>query len=136
MAYLPVPGLMNSDRYVFHIDANSAFLSWSAAYRVSILGEKEDLRLVPSIVGGDQEKRHGIVLAKSVPAKTYGIQTGEAIVTAKQKCPELIVIPPDYGLYVNASRAFINKLKKYSDNVIQYSIDEAWAIFDGFEDLY
>ena len=127
---------MNSDRYVFHIDANSAFLSWSAAYRVSILGEKEDLRLVPSIVGGDQEKRHGIVLAKSVPAKTYGIQTGEAIVTAKQKCPELIVIPPDYGLYVNASRAFINKLKKYSDNVIQYSIDEAWAIFDGFEDLY
>lgn len=127
---------MNSDRYVFHIDANSAFLSWSAAYRVSILGEKEDLRLVPSIVGGDQEKRHGIVLAKSVPAKKYGIQTGEAIVTAKQKCPELIVIPPDYGLYVNASRAFINKLKKYSDNVIQYSIDEAWAIFDGFEDLY
>lgn len=127
---------MNSDRYVFHIDANSAFLSWSAAYRVSILGEKDDLRLIPSIVGGDQEKRHGIVLAKSTPAKKYGIQTGEAIVTAKQKCPDLVVIPPDYGLYVNASRAFISKLKKYSDNVIQYSIDEAWAIFDGFEDLY
>ena len=127
---------MNSDRYVFHIDANSAFLSWSAAYRVSILGEKDDLRLIPSIVGGDQEKRHGIVLAKSTPAKKYGIQTGEAIVTAKQKCPDLVVIPPDYGLYVKASRAFINKLKKYSDNVIQYSIDEAWAIFDGFEDLY
>ena len=123
-------------RYVFHVDANSTFLSWSAAYRVNILGEKNDLRNVPSIVGGDQEKRHGIVLAKSVPAKKYGIQTGEAIVTALQKCPGLVVIPPDYGLYVSASRAFINKLKKYTDNVIQYSIDEAWAIFDGFEALY
>ena len=60
---------MISDMYVFHIDANSAFLSWNAAYRVSVLGEKTDLRTIPSIVGGDQEKRHGIVLAKSVPAK-------------------------------------------------------------------
>lgn len=123
-------------RYVFHIDANSAFLSWSASYRVNVLGEKTDLREVPSIVGGDQEKRHGIVLAKSVPAKKFGIQTGEAIVTALQKCPNLIVVPPDYGLYVSASRAFINKLKKYSDQVIQYSIDEAWMVLDGFESLY
>ena len=76
MADLSVPVLMSGDVYVFHIDANSAFLSWSAAYRVSVLGEKIDLRTIPSIVGGDQEKRHGIVLAKSVPAKKYGIQTG------------------------------------------------------------
>lgn len=124
------------DRYIFHVDANSAFLSWSAAYRVHILGEQVDLRDIPSIVGGDQEKRHGIVLAKSVPAKKYGIQTGEAIMTAKQKCPNLVIVPPDYGLYVNASRAFMNILKKYSDNVIQYSIDEAWAVFDGFENIY
>lgn len=124
------------DRYVFHVDANSAFLSWSAAYRVHVLGETTDLRNVPSIIGGDQEKRHGIVLAKSVPAKKYGIQTGEAIVTALQKCPNLIVVPPDYGLYVTASRAFMGKLKKYCDNVIQYSIDEAWAVFAGYERLY
>lgn len=123
-------------KYIFHIDANSAFLSWSAAYRKNILGEQTDLRDIPSIVGGDQEKRHGIVLAKSTPAKKYHIQTGEAIVTALQKCPRLVVIPPDYGLYVNASRAFVNKLRVYSDNVIQYSIDEAWAVFDGFESLY
>ena len=135
MAHLSVPCVM-ADRFVFHVDVNSAFLSWSAAYKVSVLGEAEDLRLVPSIVGGDQEKRHGIVLAKSVPAKQYGIQTGEAIVTARQKCPNLVVIPPDYGLYVNASRAFIQKLKAYSDNVIQFSVDEAWAVFDGFEGLY
>lgn len=124
------------EKYIFHIDANSAFLSWSAAYRVSVLGEQTDLRQVPSIVGGDQEKRHGIVLAKSVPAKKYGIQTGEPIVSALQKCPDLVIVPPDYGLYVSASRAFISKLKQYTDTVIQYSIDEAWAVFDGFESLY
>ncbi len=122
--------------YIFHIDANSAFLSWSAAYRVAVLGEKTDLRLIPSIVGGDQEKRHGIVLAKSTPAKKYDIKTGEAIVTARQKCPGLVVIPPDYGLYVSASRAFVGKLRQYTDQVIQYSIDEAWAVFDGYEKLY
>ena len=127
---------MSGDVYVFHIDANSAFLSWSAAYRVSVLREKTDLRTIPSIVGGDQEKRHGIVLAKSVPAKKYGIQTGEAIMTARQKCPNLVIIPPDYGLYVTASRAFIGILKQYSDNVIQYSIDEAWVVFQGYERLY
>ena len=125
-----------SERYVFHIDVNSAFLSWSAAYRVHVLGEQEDLRRIPSIVGGDQEKRHGIVLAKSTPAKKYGIQTGEAIVTAMKKCPNLVVVPPDYGLYVNASRAFIGRIKKYTDHVIQYSIDEAWAIFEGYETIY
>lgn len=125
-----------STTYIFHIDANSAFLSWSAAYRIHILGEEQDIRNIPSVVGGDQEKRHGIVLAKSSPAKKYGIQTGEAIVTAVQKCPNLMVIPPDYGLYVTASRAFVEILKKYSDNIIQYSIDEAWVVFDGFEELY
>lgn len=128
--------MMSRRIYIFHIDANSAFLSWTAAYRVKILGEKEDLRDIPSIIGGDQEKRHGIVLAKSIPAKKYGIQTGEAIVTAQQKCPNLVVVPPDYGLYGKASRAFVSKLKQYSDNVIQYSIDEAWCVLDGFEDLY
>ena len=127
---------MDEKTYIFHVDANSAFLSWTAAYRVNVLGEREDLREIPSIVGGDQEKRHGIVLAKSIPAKKYGIRTGEAVLTAREKCPGLIVVPPDYGLYVAASRAFIGKLKEYCDRVIQYSIDEAWAVFKGFEKLY
>ncbi len=134
MADLPVPVAMG--KYVFHIDVNSAFLSWTAAYRVNVLGEKEDLREIPSIVGGDQEKRHGIVLAKSTPAKKFGIKTAEPIVSAQKKCPGLVVVPPDYGLYVTSSRAFMKILKEYSDNVIQYSIDEAWVVFDGFEKLY
>lgn len=91
------------------------------------------LLTIPSIVGGDQEKRHGIVLAKSIPAKRYEIKTGETIIT--EKYPSLIVISPDYNLYLKASRAFIEKLKQYSDHVIQYSIDEAWAVLDGVESL-
>lgn len=136
MEDIPVSDMMNRKKYIFHVDVNSAFLSWTAAYRVNILGETKDLRDIPSIVGGDQEKRHGIVLAKSIPAKRYGIQTGEAIVTALEKCPGLVVVPADYGLYVKASRAFIKKLRQYSDQVIPYSIDEAWVVFDGFEELY
>ncbi len=134
MAYLPIS--VGMSRYIFHIDVNSAFLAWTAAYRVDVLGEKEDIRRIPSIVGGDQEKRHGIVLAKSTSAKKYGIKTGEPIVAAQRKCPGLVVVPPDYGLYVKSSRAFMNILKEYSDNVIQYSIDEAWVVFEGFEKLY
>lgn len=134
MADIPIP--VGVRKYVFHIDVNSAFLSWTAAYRVDVLGEKEDIRLIPSIVGGDQEKRHGIVLAKSTPAKQFGIKTGEPIVAARKKCPGLVVVPPDYGLYVKSSRAFMKILREYSDNVIQYSIDEAWVVFEGFEKLY
>ncbi len=124
------------DHYVFHIDVNSAFLSWSASYRVNILGEDIDYRNVPSIVGGDQESRHGIVLAKSIPAKRYDIQTGEPIVSAQKKCPQLVVLSPDYHLYVSASMALMDLLRSYSDHVTQYSIDEAWAEFSGFQFMY
>ena len=127
---------MESRTIIFHIDVNSAFLSWSAAYRTEVLGEKMDLRTVPSIVGGDQEARRGIVLAKSTPAKKYGIQTGEPIVAARKKCPNLIIIPPDFPVYVEKSKALIALLKRYSDQVVQYSIDEAWADFTGYEMLY
>ena len=106
---------MESRTIIFHIDVNSAFLSWSAAYRTDVLGEKPDLRTVPSIVGGDQEARHGIVLAKSTPARKYGIQTGEPIVAARKKCPNLIIIPPDFHIYVEKSKALIALLKQYSD---------------------
>lgn len=121
---------------IFHIDVNSAFLSWSACYRKNVLGEEMDLRLIPSIVGGDQEARHGVVLAKSTPAKKYGIQTGEPIVSAKKKCPGLVVVPPDFHQYVEYSRRLIELLHSYFDQVTQYSIDEAWAEFTGYELLY
>ncbi|MCR4650561.1 MAG: DNA polymerase IV [Lachnospiraceae bacterium] len=124
------------DRIIFHVDVNSAFLSWSAVYRIRELGETDDLRTVPSIVGGDEMSRRGIVLAKSVPAASYGIKTAEPVASARRKCPGLIVVPSDYRTYKRYSDQFISLLGKYSDNIIQYSIDEAWVVFDGYESMY
>ena len=125
-----------AERVIFHVDANSAFLSWTAAYRVKVLGETEDLRDVPSVVAGDKESRHSIVLAKSTPAKKYGIQTGEPLFQALEKCPELRIVPPDYGLYVEASRHFVAMLRQFSPCVEQYSIDEAWVDMTGTERIW
>ena len=113
-------------RVIFHVDVNSAFLSWEATYRLKHLGGKVDLRNQVSAVGGDMEMRHGIILAKSIPAKKYGIKTGETILEAQRKYPDLILVPPNYGLYERCSSAFIKILKKYSPCVEQYSIDEAF----------
>ena len=123
-------------RVIFHVDVNSAFLSWSAAYRVRVLGEREDLRDIPSAVAGERAERHGIILAKSIPAKKCGVKTGEQIFLAQQKCPGLKLVPPDYALYVEASRRFIALLREFAPVVEQYSIDEAWADLSGTEGLY
>ncbi len=124
------------ERTIFHVDANSAFLSWSAAYRVKVLGESVDLREIPSVVAGDKASRHSIILAKSVPAKKYGIQTGEPLFQALEKCPQLTVVPPDYSLYVEASRHFVEILRQFSPQVEQYSIDEAWVDMTGTQRLF
>lgn len=115
------------DRIIFHVDVNSAFLSWEATYRLHHLGGQVDLRKQISAVGGDMAMRHGIILAKSIPAKKYHIKTGETIVEARQKCPNLILVPPNYNLYEQCSKAFMNILKEYSPCVEQYSIDEAFV---------
>jgi len=125
-----------ADRVIFHVDANSAFLSWTAAYKVKVLGEEQDIREVPSVVAGDKESRHSIILAKSTPAKKYGIKTGEPLFQALEKCPDLVVVQPDYGLYVEASRHFVEMLRQFSPSVEQYSIDEAWVDMTGTERLW
>ena len=125
-----------ADRVIFHVDANSAFLSWTAAYKIKVLGEEQDLREIPSVVAGDKASRHSIILAKSGPAKKYGIQTGEPLFLALEKCPDLVVVPPDYELYVEASRHFVNMLRQFSPAVEQYSIDEAWVDMTGTERLW
>ncbi len=125
-----------AQRVIFHVDANSAFLSWSAAYRVKVLGETEDLRDIPSVVAGDKESRHSIILARSTPAKKFGIQTGEPLFQALEKCPQLKVVAPDYPLYVEASRHFVEMLRQFSPQVQQYSIDEAWVDMTGTERIF
>ena len=94
-------------RIIFHIDVNSAFLSWSAVQRLKD-GETVDLREIPSAVAGDGQSRRGIILAKSTPAKKYGIQTGEPTGMALQKCPELVCIPPDFPLYSGPQKKCFN----------------------------
>ena len=125
-----------AERIIFHVDANSAFLSWTAAYRVKVLQDPVDLREIPSVVAGDKASRHSIVLAKSTPAKKFGIQTGEPLFMAQEKCPDLVVVPPDYGLYVEASRHFVEMLRQFSPKVEQYSIDEAWVDMTGTQRLF
>ena len=82
---------------IFHIDVNSAYLSWSALEKLKN-GSSVDLRTIPSIIGGDEKSRHGIVLAKSIPAKKYGICTAEPVAAALRKCPTLVMEPPNHDL--------------------------------------
>lgn len=121
---------------IYHVDVNSAFLSWEASYRVNVLGESQDIREIPSAVGGNQKMRHGIILAKSVSAKKCGISTGEPLVSAYKKCPDLLIVPPNYPMYVESSRKFIELLREYAPKVEQYSIDEAYCDLTGTEKLY
>lgn len=116
-----------SERIVFHIDVNSAFLSWEAVYRLTQLDAEVDLRQIPSAVGGDMSKRHGIILAKSIPAGRCKVRTGESIPEAMGKCPDLVIVPPHYELYDQCSRALMNMLKEYAPVVEPASIDEAYC---------
>lgn len=121
---------------IFHIDVNSAFLSWEAAYRIKELGDTEDLRLIPSAVGGSEASRHGIVLAKSESAKKYGVTTGEPLVDARRKCPGLKTVPANFPVYVKYSNAMMKILEDYSPDIEQYSIDESFIDMTGTEKLF
>ena len=113
-------------RIIFHIDVNSAFLSWSAVKQLKENPDAVDLRTIPSAVGGDVSKRHGVITAKSIPAKKYGVQTGEPVVKALQKCPDLVLVQSDFATYRAYSAAFIEILRSYSEILEQVSIDEAY----------
>ena len=121
-------------RLIFHVDVNSAFLSWEAARRVR--DGKEDLRLIPSAVGGDPEKRTGVILAKSIPAKKFGVTTGEPVASALRKCPGLILAKPDFRLYMRCSRDFMAVCREYAPVVEQYSIDECFLDLSNTELIY
>ncbi|MCC5910114.1 MAG: DNA polymerase IV [Clostridiaceae bacterium] len=120
------------NRIIFHIDVNSAYLSWEAVYRLQ-QGQTVDLREIPSVIGGNEENRHGIVLTKSIPAKKYSIKTGETLFSARNKCPELVVVPPRYTLYMQCSSAMVEILKEYSPTIQRYSIDEVFLDYTNME---
>jgi len=120
---------------IFHIDVNSAYLSWSALKRLES-GDTVDLRTIPSIVGGDIQKRHGVVLAKSIPAKKYGITTGEPIVNALRKCPSLVLEAPDHQLYHQKSRQLMEYLTGVCPEIEQLSVDECFMDYTPIKNRY
>ena len=121
---------------IFHIDVNSAFLSWTAVEQLKN-GSEVDLRTIPSIIGGEQESRHGVVLAKSVSAKKFGIVTGEPVANALRKCPNLVMAPPNHRMYNEYSRRLMQFLREhYTDEIEQVSVDECYMDFTGIAYKY
>lgn len=123
-----------AERLIFHVDVNSAFLSWEAVRRVA--NGEPDLRLIPSAIGGDRDKRTGVIVAKSIPAKKRGVKTGEPVSMALRKCPELVIAKPDFRLYERNSAAFLQICRRYAPVVEQYSIDECFLDMTGTDLLY
>ncbi len=123
-----------SDRLIFHIDVNSAFVSWSAVEQLRNGGP--DLREVPSVVGGDPKSRTGVVCAKSIPAKRYGIVTGEPVSMAVRKCPDLVIAHSNFDWYVKCSRAFKAICQEYTPTMESFSIDEVFLDMSGMNLIY
>lgn len=123
------------ERIIFHIDVNNAFLSWTA---VDLLknGYKIDIRKIPSIIGGDESKRHGIVLAKSPIAKQFGIKTAETLYIARKKCPNLKIFSPNYHFYKEMSNKLFSYLKQFSPNMEIFSIDECFLDMSNTSYIY
>ena len=121
---------------IYHIDVNSAFLSWEAAELLRQDPDAPDIRSFPSVIGGSEKTRHGIVLAKSPSAAALGVCTGEPLAQARRKCPDLEIYAPHYSIYVERSRQFMALLKEYAPSVDTYSIDEAFCDMTGTSSLY
>ena len=118
-----------------HIDVNNAFLSWTA---VDLLnqGYKIDIRNIESIIGGDESKRHGIVLAKSMVAKQRGVKTAETLRDAKRKCNDLKIYPPNYKLYNEMSNKLFELISNYTPDIEKLSVDECFIDYTKVKNLY
>ena len=123
------------ERIIFHVDVNNAFLSWSAIDMLKN-GSKLDIRTIPSVVAGDEKKRHGVVVAKSFPAKKAGIKTGDPLYLARRKVDNLYVVNSKRDNYIKYSNAFYKILCKYTPVIERYSIDECFMDMTGMKMLY
>ena len=99
-------------------------------------GAKVDLREIPSIIGGDKKSRHGVVLAKSISAKKYGIRTGEPVVNAFRKCPNLVMEPPNHRMYREKSQKLMEYLRGFTTKIEQVSVDECYLDFTEIADRF
>lgn len=113
------------ERQILHVDVNNAFLSWTAVEMLKN-GSQIDIREIPSIIGGDESKRSGIVLAKSPKAKEFGIKTAETIYQARMKCPSVKIYKSDFKVYQKYSNMLYKLLQEYTDKIERFSIDECF----------
>ena len=113
------------ERQILHVDVNNAFLSWTAIDMLKN-GSKIDIREIPAVIGGDESKRSGIVLAKSMKAKECGVKTAETIYQARMKCPGLRVFPSNFKIYRQYSNQLYQLLLEYTDKIERFSIDECF----------
>ncbi len=113
------------ERQILHVDVNNAFLSWTALDMIKN-GSKIDIREIPAVIGGDESKRSGIVLAKSMKAKECGVRTAETIYQARIKCPGLKVFPSNFKVYRYYSNQLYQLLLEYTDKIERFSIDECF----------
>ncbi len=117
------------DRVILHCDCNSFYASVESAIN-------PELKNVPMAVGGSEEARHGIILAKNELAKKYNIQTAETIFSAKKKCPDLVIVPPRHDLYEEYSQRINDIYLEYTDKVERFGIDESWLDVTGSQKLF
>ena len=117
------------ERTILHCDMNNFYASVECMLNPQLKGK-------PVAVGGDVENRHGIILAKNYEAKKYGVQTGEALWQAKQKCPNLLIVPPHYEEYLKYSRLAHSIYAEYTDLIEPYGMDEVWMDITGSNKLF
>lgn len=122
-------------RIIMHIDVNNAFLSWTA---VKLLhdGYKRDIRKIEAVIGGDESKRHGIVLAKSPVAKKRGVKTAETLMSARRKCNNLEIFSPNFKWYSFMSKKMFNLIRKYTPDIEILSIDECFLDYTKIQNIY
>ena len=123
------------ERIIMHIDVNNAFLSWTAILLLK-RGSKIDIRNTNAVIGFEDSKRHGIVLAKSTPIKKHGVKTGEPIFLARKKCPNIKVYKPDYKWYKEMSNKLFDLISSYTPDIEKMSIDECFIDYTPIKHLY
>lgn len=116
ITFIEVSGL---ERVILHVDQNNFFASVECLY-------DHNLKKIPMAVGGDVEKRHGIVLAKNALAKRFGVQTGEPLWQARQKCPQIVFVPPHFERYIKYSKKAKKIYAQYTNQVESFGLDECW----------
>ena len=116
-------------RHILHCDMNCFYASVE-------MQRHPELRDTPLAVCGSQEERHGIVLTANYIAKPYGVKTGMAIWQAKQRCPQLVTLPPDMDEYIRISRYAREIYEDYTDQVEPFGLDENWLDVTGSVGLY